>query len=153
MTMNWKRSSAIWLTASLLLPSVVSAQQVSIDWFTIDGAGGTSSGDVYSVSSTIGQPDAGTMSGGSYSLVGGFWGIVSALQTNGAPLLTIRLTPTNTVVVSWPSPSTGFVLQQNGNLTGATWTTPAEAVTDHGTNKFIIVNPPTGHRFYRLFKP
>jgi hypothetical protein len=29
--------------------------------------------------------------------------------------LTVARTTTNTVVVSWPSPSTGFVLQQNTN--------------------------------------
>jgi hypothetical protein len=28
-----------------------------------------------------------------------------------------------------------------------------QTITDDGTNKFIIVNPPTGNRFYRLFKP
>ena len=61
------------------------AQNFTIDWFTIDGGGGTSTGGVYSVSGTIGQPDAGTMSAGNYSLVGGFWGIVAAVQTPGAP--------------------------------------------------------------------
>ena len=35
------------------------AQSYQIDWFTIDGGGGTSTGGVYSVSGTIGQPDAG----------------------------------------------------------------------------------------------
>ena len=34
-------------------------QNYSIDWFTIDGGGGTSTGGVYAVSGTIGQPDAG----------------------------------------------------------------------------------------------
>ena len=48
----------------------------AIDWFTIDGGGGmASTGGEYSMSGTIGQPDASvaTMSGGSYSLTGGFW--------------------------------------------------------------------------------
>jgi hypothetical protein len=140
---------------SLLAASLVSghAQSFSIDWHSIDGGGGTSTGGVYSISGTIGQPDAGTMSGGSYSLAGGFWAIVSALQTPSAPLLTIRLTQTNTVVISWPSPSTGFSLQQNSDLNTATWSAPPETITDNGTNKFIIVNPPTGNRFYRLSKP
>src|SRR5207237_460684 len=42
-----------------------------------DGGGGTSTGGGYSLSGTIGQPDASSftspMSGGNYSLVGGFW--------------------------------------------------------------------------------
>jgi hypothetical protein len=31
--------------------------------------------------------------------------------------------------------------------------TPPETVTDDGTIKFIIVNPPLGNRFYRLRSP
>ena len=58
------------------------AQTFTIDWFTIDGGGGTSTGGVYSVSGTIGQPDAGgPMSGGQYSVTGGFWSLLSVVQT------------------------------------------------------------------------
>jgi hypothetical protein len=127
------------------------AQQYSIDWFTIDGGGGTSTGGVYSVTGTIGQPDAGAMTGGNYSIDGGFWGIIAAVQTPGAPLLSIFRTTTNTVVVSWPSPSS-FSLQVNTNLGTTNWS-GAGSPFDDGTNKYIIVNPPTGNRFYRLANP
>jgi hypothetical protein len=142
----------LWLGLLLSL-SLLEAQNYTIDWFTIDGGGGTSTGGVYSVSGTIGQPDAGHLSGGNFTLDGGFWGIIAAVQTVGAPLLTIRLTATNTVMVSWPSPSTGFNLQQNTDLTAPSWVAPSEGVTDNGTIKFIIVNPPSGNRFYRLVHP
>ena len=68
-------------------------------------------------------------------------------------MLTIRRTSATTVTVSWPSPSTGFALQQKADLNAAAWTTPPQPITDNGTNKFILVNPPNGNRFYRLFKP
>ena len=142
--------SALFAVASVI---TAAAQNYSIDWHTIDGGGGASTGGVYSVSGTIGQPDSGALSGGSFSLAGGFWGIISAIQTPGGPLLTIHRTPTNSVIVSWPSPSTGFALQQIGNLNLTNWASPLETVADNGTNKFIIVNPPTGDRFYRMFKP
>lgn len=47
----------------------------SVDWYTIDGGGGTSSGGAYSLSGTIGQHDASPapMQGGAFTLVGGFW--------------------------------------------------------------------------------
>jgi hypothetical protein len=45
-----------------------------LDWYTIDGGGGSSNGGDYSLSGTIGQPDAGEMSGGDYAVSGGFWG-------------------------------------------------------------------------------
>ena len=61
-------------TALLLFVGTLSvhAQSFSIDWFTIDGGGGTSAGGNLSVSGTIGQPDVGTLTGGNYTLRGGF---------------------------------------------------------------------------------
>jgi FG-GAP repeat len=70
------------------------------------------------------------------------------------PSLTITRTPTNTVVISWPSASTGFVLQQNTNQLGSVnWSNVTGTIQDNGTNRSIIVNPPGGNRFYRLVKP
>lgn len=139
----------------LLLPCQnARAQSYSLDWFTIDGGGGTSTGGVYTVSGTIGQPDAGKMSGGNYSVDGGFWAIIAALQTPGAPLLSIVRTTTNTVAVCWPSSSAGWTLQQNTNsVSSVAWSNVVTAPGDDGTTKTVIVNPPTGNRFYRLFKP
>lgn len=129
------------------------AQTYSIDWFTIDGGGGTSTGGVYSVSGTIGQPDAGQMSGGNYTLTGGFWSILAAIQTPGSPLLRVEKTATNTVVVAWPYPSIGFSLQQNGvpNLGG--WTSVTNAVNQVGSENQVIISPPAGNRFFRLKSP
>jgi hypothetical protein len=45
-----------------------------LTWSTTDGGGGASSGDVYSLGGTVGQPDAGLLTGGAYTLGGGFWG-------------------------------------------------------------------------------
>ncbi len=46
----------------------------SLDWFTIDGGGGSSAGGAFAMDGTIGQPDAGgPLTGGEFSLSGGFW--------------------------------------------------------------------------------
>jgi hypothetical protein len=126
--------------------------QYQIDWHTIDGGGGSSTGGVYTVAGTIGQPDAGQMSGGNYSLTGGFWSLIAAVPTPGAPLLSIKLIG-NTVMVYWPSPSTGFSPQVNTNLATTNWVTPAETVQDNGSIKYLLVSPPAGNRFYRLKSP
>ncbi len=127
------------------------AQPYSIDWSTIDGGGGTSTGGVYSVTGTIGQPDAGAMSGGNYTLQGGFWGVVAAVQTPGAPLLSIFHTTTNTVAVTWPSPSTGWTLQQNTVSVGSVnWSNVTSGIVDYGTTKVLVVNPTAANRFFRL---
>jgi hypothetical protein len=127
------------------------AQNYSIDWFTIDGGGGNSTGGAYAVSGTIGQPDAGTLSGGNYTLQGGFWGMAVAIQMEGAPLLTITESGAS-VIVSWPSPSSGFVLQENSSLGNTNWLNVAQSPADNGTTKTVTVTPPIGNRFYRLKK-
>lgn len=46
-----------------------------LTWWTVDGGGTTfSTGGVFELAGTIGQPDAGTLNGGLYSIGGGFWG-------------------------------------------------------------------------------
>jgi hypothetical protein len=122
----------------------------------VDGGGGASTGGVYSVSGTIGQADAGTMSGGQFTLVGGFWSIVAAIQTPGAPLLSVWRTSTNTVVVSWPAPAEGWLLHATTNLVpgGSAWTEiPPPYPTQGTTNRFFLEPSPVGHKFYRLHKP
>ena len=96
------------------------AQTYDISWYKIAGGGGSSAGiaadgTVYSVSGTVGQLDAGNMSGGGYSVAGGFWTIIAAVQTEGAPALTITVSNPN-VVISWPASATGYALQENANL-------------------------------------
>jgi len=76
------------------------------------------------------------------------------LTVKPLPGLFITRTTTNTVAVWWPSPSTGWVLQQNTNsVASVNWSNVTDTIQDDGTTKTLIVNPPAGNRFYRLFKP
>ena len=128
------------------------AQTYSIDWYIIAGGGGTSTGGVYAVSGTIGQPDAsGAMTGGNYSLTGGFWSLIAVVQTGGAPTLYISHSG-NTVTVYWQDVS-GWNLQQNGNLTSsAGWSASGGVTPLNGTN-YLTITPPTGNLFFRLHNP
>lgn len=65
-----------FLLAYLMVNAPVVTQAIGpyeIDWYTIDGGGGTSTGGPYTLKGTIGQPDAAYSSGGNYELLGGFW--------------------------------------------------------------------------------
>jgi hypothetical protein len=101
------------------------------------------------LSSTIGQPDAsGAMTGGSYALTGGFWALY-AVQTPGAPWLSIKIVGSNSVVVSWPNTGS-YTLQTNNNLDTANWVGYGGTVnTSNGTNS-ITLTPLTGSLFFRL---
>jgi hypothetical protein len=136
------------LALSTLNPqlSAAFAQGYSIDWYKIAGGGGTSTGATYQVTGTIGQHDAsGAMTGGSYSLTGGFWSLVSVVQTPGAPLLTITYAG-NQAVVSWPASVTGFTLQTNTDLANGTWGNYLGTVVNNSTTN----SPPKGNLFFRL---
>jgi hypothetical protein len=68
----------------------------TLSWATVDGGGGTfSTGDGYSLGGSAGQPDAGNLSGGDYTLRSGFWTGVSPTPTP-TPTLTSTPTPTAT---------------------------------------------------------
>ncbi len=136
-----------------MMAVAVCGQNYTVDWLTIDGGGGTSTGGVYSVTGTIGQPDAGRMSGGNYSVDGGFWGIIAVVQMPGAPTLSISLTTTNTATVSWLYPSKGFSLEQNEVLGSTNWVSVAtNGVVHVGERWQLTVQPSSGNRFYRLVK-
>jgi hypothetical protein len=132
-----------WLTATL------QAQTYSIDWSKVSGGGGTSTGGVYVVSGTIGQPDSGgPMTGGNYSVTGGFWSLISVVATPGAPALAISHTG-GTVTVYWQNVS-GWSLQQNSSLTSpASWSASSGMTTANGTN-YLNLASPTGKLFFRL---
>ena len=134
--------------ALLVLTFEARAQSYSIDWYKIAGGGGTCTGATYQVSGTIGQPDAsGAMSGGSYSLTGGFWSLF-AVQMPGAPLLTITHSG-NQAIISWNSSVTGCTLQTNNTLITGSWGNYAGSVI----NNSVTNPPPTGNLFFRLSHP
>jgi hypothetical protein len=140
----------LFVFSGLLFASSARAQSYSIDWYKIAGGGGTSSNGQYTLSGTIGQHDAGgPLTGGNYSLTGGFWSLISVVQTIGSPTLTVTHSGNN-VIVSWPSPSSGFTLQQNSNLSTTNWAASGFTISDDGTNKSITLPGPTGNLFFRL---
>jgi hypothetical protein len=99
----------------------------------------------YSLTGTIGQADAsGVMTGGGYSLTGGYWALF-AVQTLGAPLLTITYLG-NQAIVSWSPSVTGWTLQTNVNLATPTWGNYLGPVV----NNSITNSPPKGTVFFRL---
>jgi hypothetical protein len=144
--------------ATVLLASAVvlcaqrqMAQPYSIDWHTISGGGGAGTGGAFALSGTIGQPDTSQqpITGGNFSLAGGFWSLF-AVQTPGAPLLSIERLGAE-VRVFWPLPAAGFVLDQSLTVTGA-WSQVSFPYMTNSTGISIGAPAPTGNKFYRLRK-
>src|ERR1039457_6470010 len=147
------QTTLLAIAVACLLPAKASAQSYSIDWYKVSGGGGTSTGGTYQVSGTIGQPDAsGAMTGGNYSLTGGFWALFQVLQTPGAPTLYISHAG-NVATVYWQD-VTGWNLYQDSNLATpiASWPASSSPTLTGGTNYLNITNP-AGNLFFRLKNP
>ena len=137
-----------WLMVTAAVPA--GAQTYDLSWFCIAGGGGTSSGGMYSVSGTIGQADTSVLSGGNYTIEGGFWSATVALPSSPwSPQLSVSVSGQN-IIISWPSPSTGFTLQQSASLNPATWEAVPQPVNNNGTTMSVTLTAPAGDMFYRL---
>ncbi|MGP1273134.1 MAG: GC-type dockerin domain-anchored protein [Phycisphaerales bacterium] len=95
----------VLLTVCFAIP--VAAQPFEIERFTIDGGGGTLAGGSYTLTGTIGQPDAGVLAAGSIQLSGGFW-------VNNAPTTGRLCADQNEDGVVDPADFTGWVVNYNG---------------------------------------
>jgi hypothetical protein len=135
---------SVWLCATS-----AHAQSYSIDWSTLGGGGGTSTGGVYSVSGTIGQPDAGgPLTNGQYSVTGGFWALPVAVQATKAPALTIARSGPGQARISWTPDTTGFVLEEAVSLSPTNWVN-----SPSGAANPVTVPATLPRKFYRLYKP
>jgi hypothetical protein len=152
------KTRRITTLAALLLTSGAAFAQsggpYSLTWSTLDGGGGASAGGGLTLNGTIGQPDAGApMSGGGFTLTGGFWSGVATVSP--APRLSIRLGTGHTVILSWPNPSAGYVLQQTSNMNalGGGWTDVGPQPTIVGPNKEVTLQAVGSFCLFRLRHP
>lgn len=84
-----------------------------LSWWTADGSGTSqSSGGAYALASTAGQPDAGVLSGGDYTLRGGFQQCVVLHDLNGDGR--VNMSDVQFVASRWHSPSPGLA-DRNGD--------------------------------------
>lgn len=146
--MNHKIKSLLAAGSVLTLACAAHAQTYSIDWYKVAGGGGTSSNTTYSLAGTIGQADAGgAMTAGGYTVTGGFWSMISVVQTPGAPLLQITNAGAK-VIVYWSPSATGFTLQTNSNPATTNWVNYTGTVI----NNAVTNASPAVKLFYRLKK-
>jgi hypothetical protein len=76
-----------WIIMLILLGLVLTAGVAiaqtgyTLPWSTANGGGGSSSGDGYTIQGTVGQTQVNTLTGGGYTLSGGYW--IPASETDG----------------------------------------------------------------------
>jgi hypothetical protein len=80
------------------------------------------------------------------------------VRTPGAPWLSVTRTPTNTLVISWPAPAEGWVLERTNALPSVaveSWPQVPPPYQTNGATIFTTLTntPATGNQFFRLHKP
>jgi hypothetical protein len=81
--MNHRTTQLLIVSTAAFGCTAAANAQLAITWSSIDGGGSTvaSTGGAFALAGTIGQPDAGSHSGGAFTCQGGFW----AAGTGPAP--------------------------------------------------------------------
>ena len=118
----------------------------------MDAGAGTSASALCSVTGLIGQPDAGRCVSTDCTIEGGVWGMLSpgAIQVPGAPVLTIERASAAAVVLSWPAPAPGWVLQESSTLASGSWLTIITPLTEVGGRVQSLQPTGSAKKFYRL---
>lgn len=113
---------AMLMTAALVMAGGEPAYEITRS--TIDGGGVMrSAGGEFELSSTIGQPDAGVMTGGDFQLAGGFWFELSPTDCNDDGLVNLFDHEIFTACMLGPdggidtSPCPCFDIDGDGNVT------------------------------------
>jgi hypothetical protein len=147
-------------TASMALPFVAaclilvaaapgaSAQgSYDLSWYTVDGGGATfSAGGGYELGATIGQPDAGSHSGGTFDLAGGFWngGLVPTVYPPGPLDVDMEILIVSDLNLNGPAcRSLGILgIDPNGNPAGTLYAIQIGDAPDSGWLERVNSGPP-----------
>ena len=146
--------SGLWAAGFVFLVECAGAQ-TNIPWQTTDGGGGASTGGMYALEGTIGQPEGSeAMRGGTFEVQGGFWALVELVQTEGAPTLRIAQISSVAATLAWPvAGAEGFQLQRSGSLDEPDWTTVSGTPSVVGDEYQLTTGPVVVKHYYRLQKP
>jgi hypothetical protein len=121
-----------------------------LEWSTIDSGGGTSSGGRYSLTGVIGQPDAGQLTGGDFTLEGGFLCELGIPVNDNGPLLKIRRAAAlGFAELYWPVEVKGFTLEATTDLSNVPWGLMEGEGIDSSTEHVVTV-PIIANRYFRL---
>lgn len=135
-------------------PASIHAQPFTLTLEALTSGNSTSTGGSYTLDSTVGEVSAGwaLSRGGPFSLAGGFWGALTPTAPDaGAPLLAIQV-DVDTLRLSWPFPSEGFILEHSASTLGP-WAPVETLYTTNATEISTFTVPSEPLRFFRLRKP
>lgn len=148
-----KTLACLLLCLAALTGRAQSGGEYDLSWSKVANGGVTSTGGQFTLSGTAGQSDAcNPLTGGQFSLAGGFWSFLSVVQISGAPVLKIKLLGNSQAVLSWPVSATGFSLEECPNLAAGAWSATLQPIVDTPAEHTVIVPANGVIKVFRLKK-
>jgi hypothetical protein len=94
MKRKWLIPIILTIAALLFVATIAYAQEgFDLSWWSVDGGGDRSGGGAYTLLGVAGQPDAGLLHGGDFSLAGGYLGGAVALPPTQHLFLPLVIRP------------------------------------------------------------
>ena len=122
---------------------------------TIDAGGASTPGPRFSLTGTVGQPDAAPRfapADNRFAVEPGFWPGGTVVPTPGAPELTMRPgAARDTAILAWPVTANGYILQESPDLAPGSWTNVRIAVVDKDSEHTVTYPMGAQRRFFRLW--
>jgi hypothetical protein len=140
------------LGSAMFLSTAALAQPFAIDWHVIGNCGGTSTGGAFTLNWSLGQAEANPqpMTGGIFSLTGGFWSPLT-IQAPDAPLLSIQWQGAE-VRLFWPRSAAAFLLEHSP-VADSTWSLVNRPYATNAVHISVSAPLPVANTFYRLRRP
>ena len=134
-------------------PCRLAAQSYEILSPAIVVSGALSGGGRFSLTSVTREVDGhALLSGGSYSLTGGFSGQYNALQQQGSPRLQITKLASGVTRISWAAIVPGWRLEWNANLSSGSWSEVLSVPLVDGDVQYLDFAMAASTAFFRLKK-
>ena len=134
----------VTVTGMISETSIVRAAGLSLSFSTADGGGGSCSGGVtpaggtkFTMTGTIGQPDAGGSVAGTYVQQGG---LIPAFTLPVAPALNMSRSG-SLFAFTWPEFCQGFVLEAPSSPNGSVWTSFGSGMVVNGNRQVTVFSP------------
>ena len=124
--------------------------QLAVDFFAVGGVSGASTGGVFTVNATIGEPDT-KLSSDAFTMDTGYSSPLAIVRAPEAVLHITRLGAN--AGISWSATLTGFVLQQNSDLNNPSgWANAGLTIVVTNGQNTVTAPINSFSRFYRLKK-
>jgi len=132
--------------------TVAFSSTLTYEWRKDDATIAAATQNSFSITN-LQHADAGTYSVVVGNPAGSVLSRTAYLSVGPPPKLSAAMSSTNTLLLSWPAPFPGFVLEKNSGFETTNWVTVTNTATVVGEQNEVTSDVPASNQFFRLRFP